>query len=157
MFVPFSSLITSHCQRKSGGENMFYSLSMFSWFFNWERGGGCAPLSPRCYFTKHIRASICHHVRFLTMIVHEIPIYPVIIFIISPFRHLSYFSSLFIVVHHLHCFSWCFNFKIFDSFHDFFVSLIAFSLLFITCSLFFVMFHYLVLLFEKYFLLSLFS
>ena len=60
---PFSSLITSHCQIKSGEKkHMFQSLSTFC-----SCVGSCAtptppPPAPAVAFTKHIHAGISHHV-----------------------------------------------------------------------------------------------
>ena len=59
MFIPFSSFITSHClikRSKATEKHRFLSLSRFC------NGGRLRPpQSPRSHFTKHIRASICHH------------------------------------------------------------------------------------------------
>ena len=59
MFIPVSSLVTSHCQIKSVAKHMFLFLSRFC------NLGVCAPSQPpRCHFTRPIRTSIIpfsHH------------------------------------------------------------------------------------------------
>ena len=64
MFIPFSSLITSHCwiKRSKAQQNtgsILCPVVEIGGGGGW--GGGCAPPNPGCYLPKHIRASICHH------------------------------------------------------------------------------------------------